>query len=440
MGVQGKLGVQGAGGLPGSTGPQGISGQFPPFPNDDLVSMRPNQPVSVNVVTAVSTNPGFGPSSPGPAPPTGFTGVSGMPDTPGSDITSLLNIHPIVTVTTVKTTANGTLTQAGFTYSYTPNPRFVGIDHFSYNVTDSSGITSKTSAMGIFNIVSVPPSGLGPRFLYATTTTPGSVYQYTGTAPPNTFTETLLFTSTLGSTTINCLATNRDDSLIYWCDSTGGTPANIYAYDYIAGHQFTLITASNANGFQNNYSSPNPLPFSGPGVNPNTSINFNNGGAGYNNYILYLAGNGLTLGYYRIAVAPYVAGSFAQTVLSVSYIQWSDGLGRTMGDISYDTKNSNLIVTYLDTNGKYNVCLVHPSNGNVLLPPATLSTTVIYQNAIGPDNVCYAIGVGQTTINTLNISNYTGTSGTGSFDIPTTYSTTRTVNDMADWLSQPVAL
>lgn len=458
-GLTGVTGITGATGATGNTGFTGATGppQFPPFPNDDIVSLRPGQSVSVNVVTAISSNPGFGPNS--PAGTMGYTGVSGQKDTPGMN--TLGTSFPIGSVTTIKTTANGTLTQSGATgnYNYTPNSRFLGRDQFSYFVTDSTNTKSKTSALCIFNIVGNSPTGIGPRILYSTDTTPGSVYQYTGETGPNTFIETLLFTSTMGTTTIGAMATNRDDNLIYWCDisasptgSTGiGKTTSIYAYDYIAGVQFTLINATNALGFANNYSTPEPQKFvTGPtGSNPNTSINFNSGGACYNDGILYLAGNGQTQGFYMIAVAPYVPGSFKQSITSVSYVQWSDGIGRSMGDIAYSVPGSNLIVTYLNSSSQNFVSVVTPTNGEVIsnnqisaTGPTGPSNT--YECAFGPDEVCYTIqaGVsGSANIYALNVTAVTGTNNLGSFDVPTTYTISHgPISNMADWIYQPVPL
>ena len=446
-GITGSIGTTGNTSA-GQTGPTGITGspiRFPPFPNNDIVSLRPNQPVSINVLTAISRNPGFGPNR--PAGSTGYTGVAGMPATPGGTL-NVANI-PITSVTLDKTTANGTLIQTGAmgNFTYTPNSRYTGTDYFSYSVTDSSGVTSKTSALCAFNVVSIPAGGIEPQFLYATNTTPGQVVQYVGGV------KTILFTSTMGTTAIDALATNRDDSLIYWCDNdSSAAQSKIYAYDYIAGLQFLVIDASNPIFANNDTGAGNPRRFNSGG-NPNTLINFNNGAATYMDGILYLAGSDLTQGYYRIALAPYVAGSFKQTITSVSYIQWSYTGGADMGDMAIDPVSKNLLLVYSnDANPHISFLALANATNGIFLNTIELNNFVVggtgYQIAFGPDNVLYATfpeHSGITNVYVLNINNTGTLQSSGNnlyvYDYPTGFTLdTANPSDLSDWISQPIPL
>jgi len=410
QGNTGATGATGRTGATGQTGIQGITGAtgpavFPPFANPQIITIRPNQRVELNVITGIAFNPGFGPTLLGAS---GFTAVSGMSATRGGALT-----NPGITVTSVTIVdppANGlTFGASGVTgnFSYRPLPRFTGTDYFSFNVTDASGVQSKNSALAMINVVCRQPGGSGPRFLFSSTATPGQVFQYNNGATQ------LLFTAALGNLTINNMATNRDDGLIYYSQNTAGT-TNIYAYDYIGNTQFLLTAAAT------------PLFPSVP--------NWSGGGAVYNKGVLYMGGATVTTGFYKIFLSPYIPGSGQQTINSVSFILYSDGLGRDLGCISYDETSSNLLVVAIQT-GIVNsrISLVNPTTGNVL-SIVTLAAATYSQMITGPDNVVW-LGAGPA--NAVAAVN----PDTGTLTFPsTTYFTHTALSDMAEWICQPVPL
>lgn len=123
------------------------------------------------------------------------------------------------------TGATGPIGPMGLT-TYVAATRFLGKDTYTYTYTvdDTAGNTSNHIATVGVEVRCDPPPGTGPCFIYSSGT---GVREYNGA------TDTLLTTA---SVTVNGLATNRDDNLIYYAEGS-----DIWAYDYISDMHFIVI-------------------------------------------------------------------------------------------------------------------------------------------------------------------------------------------------------
>jgi hypothetical protein len=376
----------------GPTGPTGSNnaGIFPPVPNNNYYSGRTNELININVVTGAT--------------------LGGALINPSNAITS---------VSVVTSPLYGTLTATGGTgsFTYRSNPRFVGQDRFMYQVTDSTGIVSKNTAMCIIDILSEAPSNTGPNFIYCTSDS-NNIIQYNNGVTGILFSATFPGFVGTSPTGINNLATNRDDNLIYYTANNGGTAGNfgkIYAYDYVNNKQFLLTNANSGTVF----------PRSG-------SLNFSSGGATYYGQMLYMGasggigGTGSTGGYYQINVGAYNPVTTTQTITSALYI--IDKLSVNYGDLAWNHVGNNLVVAGTGSTGPALITLDSYTGvvyNNVSMTGITGDVAITMSN----DNVLYASDA-TGTVTSRNLSD--GSIISSNF---TPLSVT-TLSDMAEWISQ----
>ena len=307
-----------------------------------------------------------------------------------------MDLTSVVILKTADRTSTPVTVSAAGVATYTADTRYTGSDTFSYTIDDTSGNTSRNIGTVNVQIASNKPATADPRFIYSSGP---EVFEFNGGV------STSIFTVAAPATVINALATNRDDNLIYFAEGTA-----IYAYDYIAGTQFTVIADITADAR-----------FTG-------ATSLSSGGATYINGVYYLVGDGATTGYYRITMTKYVPGSFAQGIRDVTFLVWSDGLTRDMGDIQIDCiSRSLIIIAGAGGTSALTVSTVDADSGQVLrVAPIPANNQI----AMGCDGVLYvADAVG--TVNSINAN--TGAYNTGnafpSIPVPPF--------DLAEWISQP---
>lgn len=180
-----------------------------PTPRNDYYRTRTNEILSINVLTGSSGN----------------TGGTDIPSLGPTGVT-----FPITNVTIVKNVTRGNLVSTGLLggYTYQSQSRFTGRDYFSYTITDSLGVTS--AAIGNCTI-DVVASGVINSAVGIT----GSVFVSDGVNPADIVYYRFNTYNVLGTSpnTINNIATNRDDNLIYF-SHIPVTP-NMYFLDYMTG-------------------------------------------------------------------------------------------------------------------------------------------------------------------------------------------------------------
>lgn len=416
-GLTGVTGVTGATGPSGTTigptGPQGSTGQhiqgltgppgqgssliFPPSATVRIVSVRPGEGFTLDLVSGIAFNASFGPTLASGS--SGYTFIAGTSAVNGGALT-----NPVLAITGTTITRgpppNGyTFIKTGNVITYLPSPRYTGTDYFAYNVTDSSGASGRNDAQTMINVVCKIPGGTGPIFLYSTTGTPGSVVQY------NSGATSLLFTSNRTPSTIGMIATNRDDSLIYFSPSTG--TSLLFAYDYIDGVQFQV----------SNTSTP---PFPG-----SPALFFSLSGVYAKNTLFILNSNPSEFGgFWRISLSPYIPRSHVQTINSVVYVFFSDGIFASFANsITYDYNSNNLVVVTTIGHRYYNAL-----NGSLI---TNTSGTLQGNIVTDPYNAIYltspSAGINIYRLNTIS-----------SF-IATSYILGEANNDLAEYICQPVS-
>lgn len=399
--TQGPTGPQGPTGqhIQGPTGPQGPGPSivFPPSATVRIVSVRPGEGFTLDLVSGIAFNASFGPTLASGS--SGYTFIAGTSAVNGGALT-----NPALTITGTTITRgpppNGyTFIKTGNVITYLPSPRYTGTDYFAYNVTDSSGASGRNDAQTMINVVCKIPGGTGPIFLYSTTGAPGSVVQY------NSGATSLLFTSNRTPSTIGMIATNRDDSLIYFSPSSG--TSLLFAYDYIDGVQFQV----------SNTTVP-PFPAS-PVLDFSSS-------AVYAKNTLFINKTGFaTSGFWRIALSPYIPQSHVQTINSVVFVPETTGF--TPVSITYDYNSTNLVATTTGTSIKYYNAL----NGSLI--NSNIFSAVIYNNIVtDPYGAIYLTQ--QTAGASIIILN----TSSGSLLTSTSY-TIDANNDLAEYICQPVS-
>lgn len=384
---------------------------YPPVPNNDFYRTRTNELLFLNVVSGVSGNTG---------------GI----DTPGGLASATANINSvfIVTPTRYGSLFDSSSTAGTGSYFYRSNPRYTGIDRFSYRVVDSNGVTSLRTGMCKISIEANPPMGpsgaSGPYFIYGTTSD-SNVYQYSAGTTSTLFTAS--YPGVSGPVSgIASLATNRDDNLIYYTSCSGSTGyGNIYAYDYVNNYQFLLTNALS-----------NPL-FSGT-----AQLNFNYGSAVYNSSYLYIGQNATgATSYYQVNIGPYSYNGVTgvQSVYSTSLISVTGATmdAKTNASLSWDYQSANLF-RMINSGSTMYYTVIHPESGLILtlqstsIPPKSMQVT-------NPDCMNYLIVPGSNVVNyirlwTTNMAVPPTISYTASVfqSLPTT-----TVSSLGEYINQP---
>lgn len=377
----------------GTTGPTGPTGttQFPPTPNTDYYTCRTNQLLTINVVN-------------------GVTGNTGGQDTKGGTLTNPTN--NITSVTILDYPTNGTLTATGTTgtFTYRSNPRFLGSDNFTYSVTDSTGVICKNTATCYINVVSESPTGTA--FIYVALTT-NNISSYTNGTSKTIFTAS--FPGTTGGliSRLDGLATNRDDNLIYYMNGSFSTQTvgKIYAYDYVNKKDF-LFLDTNTSPF-----------FGGTGVNFGavSSINVIGAGGYYNYNLYYPVPNTST--YYIINVAPYNPITVSQQINNAILVTYSDGISRIVIDITFNY-NTNKLLAVTSTGELFTI---EPFTGTVLF-------TVTVSGSLTPSGLAFGVNSELIAGNATTIYYINPNNGA----LKSIGTTSLTVLDCADWISQPV--
>lgn len=305
-----------AGGVP-------TSGAFPPADlNDVFVCVRPGEIVEVDITHADNNQ---------------------------------LNIDTAtVAVVTNKGPMHGVaLAIGGGVLRYTANSGYTGPDFLMFEAEEDGSGGPVLQRRGTLHITvsETKPTTTGnyAHFLYGD----GSeIRQYSG----DHTTTTLVYTAT-GGGLIHCMATNRDDSLIYWIEVVGENTI-IKAYSYVDNIQMDIANMSTDAVFAYARS----LHLDGGSVS-------NRGDATYHDGVLYVMGGAVsTDGYFRIALLPHVPGALAQTVVDVQYIVLSDAKTRVMGGLQHNRNSGQLVViANTDSNGTASgtISMVEPTSGVV---------------------------------------------------------------------------
>jgi len=286
--------------------------------------------------------------------------------------------------------------------TYTANTRFIGKDTFTYTVSNRDGDVSNKIATVEVDVRCDPPSSSDPRFIYSISSNVNEgreIREYNGGI------DTLLTTAPVRA---NGLASNRDDNLIYYAKDT-----YIYAYDYIRDVHFTVVDITSDPRFTGD-------------------DDLSSGGATYFDGIYYLAGAGSTTGFYRIAFAAYIPGSFAQTITDVTFIPWGDEKTRGMGDMQYDHISGNLVVCSTPGGGApSSVSIVTADSGIVLSSVKYANSVASLQIARGVNNVFYVVESVTTVVRIINLA-------TGAFNKSTSFiDLAFPPSDMAEYICQP---
>ena len=353
---------------------------------------------------------------------TGYTGFTGYTGYTGPSLTLFANnrnyfIRPgynniSLDLTTIVTAPPGTIDTTSFQYlgpfpnygflsfnpvstnqmTYIGGTNYQGVVQIYYTFQDLSGNTSNQGILN-FQIGPVPVLGSGPHFVYSYLNTSTSTYQIASYDGLNT---TVLY-DTGSATSINALATNNEDGIIYYFQGT-----NLLFYNFNTGNVFTLSSV-------------------GGTVNSAT----------YHDGVLYYSRVG-DYGYVRMALTDYDQNFNSQTVLNtvlINLIPAVPTLTNHVGGIEYDT-NSALLVIYGFTNGVTNfIYFVSPSNGYIQSSVSTGNNNV--QNVVqGYHNIFYTNIGSQVAILNLN---------TGASTLAGTPNLANTPTDMARFIYRGVA-
>lgn len=363
------------------TGNRGLTGStvpFPPNPNPDYYLGLTNQQIPINVVSGVSGNTG---------------GV----DTLGGSLTNPTNA--IISVTIVTPPSFGTLTSTTGTtgsYIYQSNPRFTGLDEFMYTITDSTGINSKNNTTCYINIPSLPPSGTGPSFTFCTAS---SIYTCTNGVTGFLYTPTFPGSTGLTATSMNALAVNRDDNLLYYVlnNTSISNGGKIWAYDYVNNSEFLLVDANNSSLF-----GATGINFGFQSLTSGTYSNYN--------YFITLPN---TPSYYIINVAPYSPSSGNQAINNVTNVSLSNGLNLQTVGMMMNPNTDRLITTGLTgATGIMNTFI--PYTGSIIKSTSFTGGTGYILTPGVCSEIC-AIANGTTNLSYINPSNATITATSFSF-------------------------
>jgi hypothetical protein len=357
----------------GNPGPTGPSVPFPPTPNTDYYRGRTNQLIPINVVF-------------------GLSGNSGGIDTLGGTLSNPTNA--ITSVTILTGPSFGTLTATGGVggYTYRSNPRFTGLDQFMYKVTDSTGVVSKQSATCYINIPSLPPGGSGPSFTFCTAS---SIYTVTNGVTGMLYTPTFPGGTGLTATSMNALAVNRDDNLLYYVlnNTSNLNFGKIWCYDYVNNTEFLLVDANNSSAF-----GATGINFGFQSLTSGTYANYN--------YFITVPN---TSSYYIINLNAYDPTTSSQTINSVTKVSLSSGLNLQTVGMMMNPNTNRLITTGLTgTTGLMNTIV--PYTGTIV--KTTVTGTTGYILAPGVCSEIYAIATGTSTLLYINPST-ASTSSTG---------------------------
>jgi hypothetical protein len=368
-------------GVQGITGPTGPSVPFPPVPNPDYYKGRTNQLIPINVVSGITGN---------------FGGI----DTPGGTLTNPTNA--ITSVTIVTPPSFGTLTATGGvgSYTYRSDPRFTGLDQFMYKVTDSTGIMSKNNAICYVNILSLVPAGTGPSFSFCTDT---SIYTSTNGVTGFLCTPSFPGGTGLTATSMNALAVNRDDNLLYYVlnNTSSANSGKIWAYDYVNNTEFLLVDANNSSAF-----GTTGIDFGFQSTTSGTYANYN--------YFIMVSN---TSSYYIVNVNAYDPTTGGQTINSATKVS----LGLTfqpIGLMMNPNTNRLIMAGFTGTSGTTGLISTFVPYTGSIIKSVSFSGPTGYILAPGVCSEIYAIANGTTSLLYINPSN-ASTSSTGSSFPPT---------------------
>ena len=364
-GETGQTGIAGPTGVTGITGPTGFVG---PQANNNFACTRSGEAVSIDV-TANAVAGQF---------PIDVSSVTIVKDGDFAAVPSTVSGLGVIT--------------------YTPETRVRGDDTITYTIADTQGNVSTYIATLEVDIRCDLPSSTGPNFIYTDGTT---IFSWDGASATSIVTP---------GGTVNALATDRDNNLIYWAEGQ-----SIFAYDYIAGSTFTVISdgATNAK-------------FSG---GPQSVTMFSSGGGTYTKFHYYLGGNGATTGYWNIEMHQYVPGSLALTIGVVTFVTYSDGLTRDYGDMQIDPISGSMYVSSGAGTAGLAITTMEPDSGAVTRLVALGSNA---QLASGDDNVLYASTVaGAGAVIALNPATGAPAPGNTFTTLPATPA------DMAEYICPP---
>lgn len=365
-----------------------VPDQFPPEANPGLFRGRTNEDISIDLST-ISKG--------------------------GGTLSTVL--YPITTYTIVTSVNFGTLTNTGLgTYTYKSFPRFLGIDYFSFTVTDSDGKDSTSLGSVRISIERVSPRQLaasgpdksGPFHIYATGRNIRQLIISGGNESDTLLKSDAASIFPSGNRQLNALATNREDNIVYFCQNNGPTSLNgrIYGWDYVNDILFLLVDAKADNVH---------FPY------PNDEMEWQTNGSFYHRKAIYIGAEGDGCEYlYRISTSPYDpdAGT-KQSVVSVTRIDHGSCNG--YGDIAWDYSGNNIVLSISNTAFD----IIDPLSG---FRHRRTSLSRNYQITNGDDNNVY--GTRSRNIEKFNI--YTGgTTSTG-------YTHSLTPTDMAEWICQPL--
>jgi len=282
----------------------------------------------------------------------------------------------------------GTLTYTGTLgqYTYQSYPRYKGYDSILFRVVDSSGVTSKNSAIALIEVTDGPgpytnraTGDVGINFVYQTgsflTNIYGLYYYKDGTI-------TTLVSSLPRVNAINGVATDRLNNIIYYSERSS---CRIRGYDYVNNHLFLLYANSSITGsiglmyynkhlfyvpdggsFTNYYYIFNLGPYS---YNPNTGK-----GTQYVNAS------------YRIPCGPFDGGDFTWDYVRSKLIYFSDTSGDPVLYIDpltgyiYDSSNTLTIGFPCSFYGNDNCTYIVTSTG--VLYRYYINTSIIFNTGI----------------------------------------------------------
>ena len=312
-------------GVTGNTGPAGGT-IFPPVPNDDFYTTIVNRPVNINVISGVVGN------------------TAGI-DTPGGTLVSPSNA--IVSVTILLAPSHGTLTSTGLgTFTYRPDPRYLGMDYFVYNVTDSTGVVSKNTATCYIFVEQNEPAINGPNLIASLLDASNNVYQYNAGVVSTIFTASFPGITPLAPG-VSSLAVNRDDNLIYYTAANADIADNlkIFAYDYANDIQFLVVDVAVA--------------FPGIGVE-----SFNLSDAEYTGRSLFIGSTNSPSTYYRFAMESYNPLGPSQTISAFQTI--TPASTTPYGGIAYDSLSAVFLIVGLTAPNTVSGINVIPDTATIL--------------------------------------------------------------------------
>lgn len=315
--------------------------------------------------------------------------------------------------------------------TYVADTRYLGDDYFMFEADEVAGSTLQQKATVHINIqetAPLPTVGNGAHFIFGDATANTSVRIYSGSSA----TTTALFNPGVGNIA-NGLATNRDDSLIYW---TQGNNSTIRAYSYVEDVQFDVVADMSTLAVFSDAVAIHP-----GGGDVTTSV-----GATYDKGVYYLGGDSAaTNGYFRIVMAKYIPGSSAQTVLDAQYIVFSDGLTRHFGDMQID-KVTGMMLVLSNVNAAATatgtISVVEPSSGTVLsrvplIAPFDLTEGTTKQMVYGVNGELLVADeddvAGESILRRLNAQ----TGGGSNYGAPNDIENAQVIHDMAEYIAQP---